>query len=141
MISNISNYALSAYTTQHTPPSITVPGTETKTGSNRSTNTIDNAIDFSRISGNDIRDWVNNQIKSGNMSLDDSTPFMAMTMAAPTQGNELQSDILNLKTDFVGKTITGIQGALSRNDQKLAQQLQSALDIMRKNQSGIDHMA
>lgn len=141
MISNISNFTFSAYTTQRTPSSITVPGTETKTGSNRSINTADNATDFSRISGNDIRGWVNNQIKSGKMSLDESTPFMAMTMAVPTQGNELQSDILNVKTDFVGKALTGIQGALSRNDQKLAQQLQSALDIMRKNQRGIDYTA
>lgn len=43
-------------------------------------------VDFTSMSRQELRDWTNSQIRSGEMSLDDSRPFMAMSMKIPVSG-------------------------------------------------------
>lgn len=87
-------------------------------------------------------DWMNQQIRSGKMSLDESSPFLAMTVkisAATGQPVDMASD--GTRVNFIEKARLGIDGALSRNDADLAKRLQLALDIMHRTQGqtiGVD---
>ncbi len=100
--------------------------------------------DFTSMTRQDMRDWVNGQIRSGKMSLDDSGPFMAMTMKIPVgggNGGELSATSDGTRYDFTQRVRDGIQGALSRNDETTLKMLQSAMSIMQQNQSqtiGVD---
>lgn len=101
-------------------------------------------VDFSNMTRQEMRDWVNGQIRSGEMSLDDSRPFMAMTMKIPIAGGtniELPTDDDSESIDFTQRINDGIEGALSRNDQTTLKMLESAMQIMKRNQGqtiGID---
>ncbi|WP_010460274.1 hypothetical protein [Acidovorax radicis] len=100
--------------------------------------------DFTNMTRQDMRDWVNTQIRSGEMSLDDSRPFMAMTMKIPVgggQGGELPAESDGTRYDFTQKVRDGIQGAHSRNDETSLKMLESAMQIIQRHQGqaiGID---
>lgn len=99
--------------------------------------------DFSSMTRQDLRDWTNNQIRSGQMTLDESTPFMAMTMKIPVGGNgtEISAATDNERIDFMAKAKLGVEAALQRNDQDSAKRLQMALGVMLNNQGqaiGVD---
>lgn len=87
--------------------------------------------DFTSMTRQGMRDWVNDKIRSGEMSLDDSTSFVGMTMKVRVSDNQIVSSSNdNERIDFIGKTRLGIEGAFSRNDQEEARQLQIALSTM-----------
>lgn len=95
-------------------------------------------VDFASMTRQEMRDWVNNRIRSGEMSLDDSRPFMAMTMKVPVNGGvsgELPPDGDREHIDFMQRVRAGIEGALSRNDQTTLKMLESAMQIMNQVQS------
>ncbi|WP_198600158.1 hypothetical protein, partial [Escherichia coli] len=72
--------------------------------------------------------WTNEQIRNGSMTLDESSPFMGMTMkisAATGQTVDMASDTSRM--DFTEKARQGIEFALSRSDSALANRLQDAL--------------
>jgi hypothetical protein len=94
-------------------------------------------VDFSSMTRQEIRDWANAQIRSGEMSLDDSRPFMAMTMKIPVAGGlggEIPAESDGTRYDFMQQVRDGIQGALSRNDDTTLKMLQSAMSIMQQKQ-------
>lgn len=101
-------------------------------------------IDFTSMTRQEMRDWVNAQIRSGEMSLDESRPFMAMTMKIPVGGGsvgELAAEGDGTRYDFAQKLRDGIQGALSRNDETSLKMLESALQIVQRYQGrtvGVD---
>lgn len=107
--------------------------------------TAPNQADFTSMTRQEMFDWMNDQISSGKMSLDESTPFLGMTMkisVATGQPVDMATD--SARINFVEKAQQGIEGALSRNDQDLAERLQMAIDIMHRNQgrrSGVDARA
>lgn len=91
--------------------------------------------DFTSMTRQGMFDWMNDQIRSGKMSLDDSSPFLGMTMkvsVATGQSVDMAAD--STRINFVEKARLGIEGALSNNDPDLAKRLQTAIDIMRKQQ-------
>lgn len=95
--------------------------------------------DFTSMTRQDLFDWMNQQIRSGKMSLDESTPFLGMTMkisAATGEPVDMASD--GERIDFVAKARGGIAGALERRDFDLAARLQAAVDLMLKTQ-GMAH--
>jgi hypothetical protein len=89
-----------------------------------------------------LSDWMNDQIRSGAMSLDESTAFLGMTLridAQTMQPVDMASD--TTPVDFVDKAKQGIAGALSRGDRDGAAQLQTALATMQRYQgqvTGVD---
>lgn len=94
-------------------------------------------VDFGGMTRQDMRDWVNTQLRSGQMTLEESQPFMAMTMKVPVGGGvggELAAESDATRYDFVQKVRDGIQGALSRNDETTLKMLESALSIMQRQQ-------
>lgn len=102
-------------------------------------------MDFTSLTRQEMRDWVNARIRGGEMSLDESRPFMAMTMKIPAEGAavaEVESD--GKRHDFAQLAREGIQGALSRGDEATLKMLQSAMSIMQSQQGraiGIDSRA
>ena len=89
--------------------------------------------DFTSMTRQEMRDWVNTQIRSGEMSLDDSQPFMAMNMKIPV-GGELAAESDGTRYDFTQKVRDGIQGALSRNDETTLKMLEFAMQIIQRYQ-------
>lgn len=92
-------------------------------------------VDFTNMTRQEMRDWTNNQIRSGQMSLDESMPFMAMTMKLPVGGGaEIPAETDNERIDFMQRARQGLEGAQSRRDARAAERLEIALSIMLKNQ-------
>lgn len=97
--------------------------------------------DFSSMTRQDLRDWTNGQIRSGQMSLDDSRAFMAMSMKIPVAGvltGELPAANDSTRYDFTQKARAGIEGATARNDAATLKMLQSAMSIMQSQTGGVD---
>jgi len=91
--------------------------------------------DFTDMTRQQMRDWLNDQIRGGRMSLDDSAPFMAMTMKVPADGSaEVPAEGDPERINFTERARLGIEGALSLGDPKNAKRLQTALDIMTRRQ-------
>ncbi|WP_167142940.1 hypothetical protein [Pseudomonas sp. OTU750018] len=97
--------------------------------------------DFSSMTRQDLRDWTNGKIRSGQMSLDDSRAFMAMSMKIPVAGGltgELPAANDSTRYDFTQKGRAGIEGATARNDSATLKMLQSAMSIMQSQTDGVD---
>ncbi|WP_332877967.1 hypothetical protein [Massilia sp. S19_KUP03_FR1] len=102
-------------------------------------------VDFTSMTRQQMQAWSNDQVRSGNMSLDDSRPFMAMAMKVPVRGGtELQAGNDVKRVDFTQTVRAGIEGAISRNDDVTRKMLESALKTMQQYQGdtiGIDTRA
>ncbi|VVE27489.1 hypothetical protein [Pandoraea anhela] len=104
-------------------------------GDASSTQPATRQIDFHSMTRQQMRDWVNGQIRSAQMSLDDSSPFMAMTMKVPVDGSpEIAAENDPERIDFAERARQGIAGALALHDPENAKRLQHALDIMTRLQ-------
>ncbi|WP_210203042.1 hypothetical protein [Pseudaminobacter soli (ex Li et al. 2025)] len=93
--------------------------------------------DFTSMTRQEMRDWANGQIRSGEMSLDDSRPFMAMTMKVPVSGGfggELAAASDGERLDFTQKAQAGIEAARLRHDDVTLKMLESAMQIMQRKQ-------
>ncbi|MBY0409070.1 MAG: hypothetical protein K2Q97_02840 [Burkholderiaceae bacterium] len=101
--------------------------------------------DFTGMTRKEMFDWMNDRIRSGKMSLDESSPFLGMTMkisVATGQPVDMATDTTRI--NFVEKAGWGIEGARSNNDPDLAKRLQAAIEVMRRYQGealGVDTRA
>lgn len=92
----------------------------------------------------ELFDWMNSKIKSGEMSLDDSSAFLGMTVKMPVGAGQNAPVALDdrERVNFVQRAQDGIAGALSRNDAMTLKMLQSATQIMQSDQgANIDRHA
>jgi hypothetical protein len=98
--------------------------------------------DFTGMTRQQLFDWMNSRIKSGALSLADSSPFLGMTVkidAQTMQPVDMATD--TSRVNFMDRAKQGIAGALSRGDQEGAARLRSALATMQRLQgevSGVD---
>lgn len=92
--------------------------------------------DFTSMTRQEMFDWMNGQIRSGKMSLDESSPFLLMTMKMPVAAGQQPTDMAmdTTRINFIEKARSGIEGALSRNDQDLADRLEMAIELLHKGQ-------
>lgn len=89
------------------------------------------AIDFTRATRQELFDWMNGQILSGRMTLDESTPFLGMTLKfsrATGQHVDIAADAAPV--NFLEKASLGIEGALVRFDNAGAERLRTALETI-----------
>ncbi len=145
----ISTEANHLYTTQRTQTSA-APGTNPASfasalsAATAETSAVKQA-DFTSMTRKEMFDWMNDQIRSGKMSFDESSPFLGMTMkisVATGQPVDMATDTTRI--NFVEKALLGIEGARSNNDPDLAKRLQAAIEVMRKQQGlalGVDTRA
>lgn len=91
--------------------------------------------DFTGMTRQEMQEWGNVQIRSGNLSLDDSTPFMMMTIKIRVSDNQIiPAEGDHERINFMEQARLGIEGARSRNDQVTLTMLQSAMHIMQSHQ-------
>lgn len=133
-IDAINNYL---YTSQTRPiqPSASKVASATVSGTEVTEQT--KAADFSNMTGQQLLAWANEKIQSGDISLDDSRAFMAMTIKIPVNGGSaaaFQAVHSNERVDFMQKVRDGINGALERNDKETLKMLGAALTIMQQYQ-------
>ena len=105
----------------------------TVAASSKSDAADDKRPDFSSMTRQEMREWTNEQIRAGKMSLDDSRPFMAMTMSIPVAGGAVAGND-GERVDFTRKIRAGIEGALGRNDDVTRKMLESAMTLMQQYQ-------
>ncbi len=97
-----------------------------------------NKTDFTSMTRQQMFDWMNNQIRSGAMSLDDSTPFLGMSLKMDAQtGQPVDMATDTTPVNFIDRATQGIAGALWRGDQEQAARLQSALATMHRYQGQV----
>jgi hypothetical protein len=89
--------------------------------------------DFTSMTRQEMFDWMNGQIRAGKMSLDESSPFLGMTVkisVATGQAVDMATD--DTRIDFIERARLGIEAAMSRNDPDSAGRLRAAMEIMRR---------
>ena len=72
-----------------------------------------------------MREWINDQIRSGNMTLDESTPFMGMTVGA---------EVDNSPVNYLQKIRVGIEAAVWRGDAEGKSRWEMALEVAKRYQ-------
>lgn len=113
--------------------------------SNASTGAGTKTADFTSMTRQELFDWMNASIRSGEMTLDESTPFLGMTLKM----SALTGEPVDMATDserinFMDRARQGIEGALWFHDLDFAERLQTALDQMQQLQGqvlGLDTLA
>lgn len=86
-----------------------------------------NQVDFTNMTRQEMHDWMNGQIRNGNMSLEDAGPFLGMMVS----GSDMATDTTRI--NFFEKARQGIELALSHNDQVMAERLRMAIETMYMN--------
>ena len=137
------------YTTQRTQASAAAGANPASFSSALSAATAESSTakqaDFTSMTRKEIFDWMNDQIRSGKMSLDESTPFLGMTMKiSVATGQPVNMATDSTRINFVEKARLGIEGARSNNDPDLAKRLQAAIEVMYRQQGqtlGVDTRA
>lgn len=92
--------------------------------------------DFTSMTRQELFDWMNAELRSGDMTFDESSVFLGMTMkisAATGEPVDMATD--NERIDFPEKARQGLEYYLSRFDDAEAARLQEALDTMQRHQS------
>ena len=85
----------------------------------------------------EMREWMNAEIKRGAMDLDESTPFLFMTLDLPVSSDPVVAEAarerwLDEHVNFVDAAQRGLDAARSRHDSKNAHVMESAIAIMRR---------
>ncbi|RKE86381.1 hypothetical protein [Rhizobium sp. AG855] len=89
------------------------------------------ALDFTRMTRQELFDWMNEQLRSGKMSFDESAPFLGMTLKISAEtGEPVDMATDNSRIDFTEKARQGIEFYQLHFDQASADALQAALEKM-----------
>lgn len=94
-------------------------------------------LDFTSMTRKELLDWVNGEIKSGRMTVADSSPFVGMTIkisAYTKQPVDIDTDAT--RYDFTDIAAKGVEGAHWFGNEKLAESLEWAIGAMRRAQGG-----
>lgn len=91
-------------------------------------------VDFRNMSRDDLKEWINEQIRAGNMTLEESTPFMLMTLNLNAQTLEPTNSSEPVNFMEMAKNVAEFHRSIGNNDS--ADALDRALEIMRKEQRG-----
>ncbi|MBX3414807.1 MAG: hypothetical protein KF708_19130 [Pirellulales bacterium] len=92
-------------------------------------------LDFTSMTRQELFDWMNGQIRSGQMTLDESTSFLGMTVrfdATTRQSVDMATD--TTRYDFTERARQGIAGARWFHNEALAERLEWALRRMQQEQ-------
>jgi len=101
---------------------------------NSSSNSSD-IVDFTNMSTSQLRSWVNDQIKSKNMSVDQGTNLAMMSGHVSVTGNSLTNVNNDEPINFFEIAQNGISSAISRHDVNSIKMLEDALSTMKKYQN------
>lgn len=108
------------------------PGTSAS-GSTAGGATSAGEVDFTRMTRQGLLDWMNTRIRSGELSLDDSSGLLGMTLKMPVAGGGAAIDDRE-PVDFVQKAQDGLRWARDQHQDAQARVLENALAVMRQHQ-------
>ena len=94
-------------------------------------------VDFTSMTRRDLFDWMNDKIKSGEMSLDDSRGFLGMASQMAV-GADLNAAIMpddQERVDFVQAARTRLSNALERREVGLADLMKTTISVMQDHQA------
>ena len=97
-------------------------------------------VDFTSMTRKGLADWMNGKIKAGEMSLDDSSSLLGLTLHIPVSGGASGFDDRQT-VDFVRVVQDAIALATQRNDTGSLKTLEPALGLMQRYQgevAGVD---
>lgn len=96
--------------------------------------TEDGALDFTSMTRQELFDWMNGQLSDGEMTFDESSAFLGMTLKISAVTGE-QADLATdtSRIDFTEKARQGIEFYQSHFDDAAADAMQDALDRMLGN--------
>jgi len=95
------------------------------------------AVDFTHMTRKGLLEWVNGKIRGGEMSLDDSTAFVAMTAKVRVDDATPALDDRE-RVDFTRMARDGLSWAQQHHEAGTAQALEIALSIMGRYQGTSD---
>ena len=126
-------------TTSTTPATSTdATSTTTTTADQTSTGGVQ-SVDFTKLTRKGLADWVNGQITSGLMSVQDSSPFLSLGLNA--SATDLQSGSTGLddsqSVNFLQMAQSALTSAQQSGDSASAQQMQSILAVMQQAQGQV----
>ena len=91
--------------------------------------------DFTSMTRQELRDWVNDEIRAGRLTIEESAPFLPLTFRMDETGTfEIPAETDTQRFDFLAKTRDNIEAALSFNDNDMAERLKFVLDFMQSRQ-------
>lgn len=93
--------------------------------------------DFTGMARQDLKDWINAQIGSGAMSLDESTAFVGLTLNGIRVGALTPAAEDGDRFNYMEIMEAGIAGARFRRDPAEVLRLEKALQTMQQHQSGV----
>lgn len=102
--------------------------------------------DFTRMTRQALDGWINDQLSTGKITINESAALGAASMSAttPVAGGRLSGATDSASVDFIAKVQQGIESARQRNAPQEARLLETALTIMLRNQrsaSSVDTLA
>ena len=98
-------------------------------------------IDFSNATRRELAAWLNQQVRSGRMTLKDSAGFMAMTLKySHATGSQVDMASDDTRVNFMDRAQAGIDWSLSRFDHDGAERWRATLATMQKHQAGMTGM-
>lgn len=83
------------------------------------------SADLTHMTPMQMREWLNEQLRTGKMTFDESTPFVGMTIGAETN---------NSPVNYLQRIQDGIDGAAWRGDKQGKSMWEMALDIAERYQ-------
>ncbi|MFZ5738127.1 MAG: hypothetical protein ACOY6K_14775 [Pseudomonadota bacterium] len=92
--------------------------------------------DFTRMTRKDLFDWINSKIASGEMSFDESSTFVSMTLSFREDGTSSGLDDTQ-QVDFMQAVRDGMARAQKTSDAELFDRLQAALHTMQRHQGEV----
>lgn len=116
--------------TSNTPTNNPIPFSSVQAAVNTELSSIE-LEDFTSMTRKEMFDWMNDQIRSGKMTVDESSPFLAMTMKIEaTTGQPVDMDKDSARINFIENARLGIEGARLHNNPDLVLRLQAAIETM-----------
>ncbi len=93
-------------------------------------------VDFTQMTRAELLDWMNGRIRSGELSLDDTSGLLGMTMSMPVGGGAAAPDARQ-KLDFIAMAKDGLAAAEARGDRDGTRSLREAMAVMGRFQGTI----
>lgn len=99
-------------------------------------------IDFTSATRQELFDWMNGEIRAGRMTVQESAPFLAMTLRFdPATNKQVDMATDTQRYDFTQRLRDGIEGARWRHDREAAERLEQALETMLRYQEQYQQQA
>lgn len=93
--------------------------------------------DFTNMTRQGLHDWMNEQLRSGNMTVDESTAFLGLGGLVRADGGAVGDRWQGERVNFIDLAQNNLAFYLQRGDQAAADRLQKALDLMAQSQGQI----